>query len=264
MLLCALQAFWEALVQATTEINWPADDSILEEEESNEEADECEVNASLLSLCHSFEILVTKESVLIGINFHIISLKRAVALVFMWEKPVVGKHEASGGKMEGNSYFDPLHWLDWNVLVESGGPCIELKKKPFVDPVQDKVEDAGEWVKDGKTGRVKENTPQVGIVLSVNVVTSNLITCIELVQILLHNLFRVDIAFSITSWLFPKLFLAASIAPSPAELDWREQQFGDMGCDDLEQQGKAEGFADLRIPGWIEIGVLPVEYWKEP
>jgi len=150
--------------------------------------------------------------------------------------------------MEGDSDFDPLNRLDWNVLVEPGGSCIELKKKPFVDPVQNEVENTGEWIKDRKACRVKEHTPQVGIVLSVNVMTSNLITCIELVQILLDDPLGIDIGFSFTSSLFPELVLAASIAPSSATFDCREKQFGNVRCENLHHQCKAERFTDLSIP----------------
>lgn len=138
----------------------------------------------------------------------------------MWEKPIVRKHETSNDKVIEKSNLNPWHRFDWDVLIEFGGSCVELKKEPFVDPVQDEVEDTGEWIQNRQAGGVHQHTPQVGVVLRVNVMASNLITCVQPIQILLDEFLGVDvdIVIIIIILFLPDLLLAASVAAPDAKL----------------------------------------------
>lgn len=65
MLLTAPAAFGKAVVEALAEVDGPANDGVLEDDEYNEQANEGQVDASLLSLCHSVEVLIQEEVCLV-------------------------------------------------------------------------------------------------------------------------------------------------------------------------------------------------------
>lgn len=69
------------------------------------------------------------------INWCVLAKASKIFAFLLREEPIVGEHDASKYKMKDNSNFNPLHRLERDVLIESGGSRIELKKKPFVHPV---------------------------------------------------------------------------------------------------------------------------------
>jgi len=58
--------------------------------------------------------------------------------------------------VEDEPQFNVLGGIDRQLLVESGGALVILDKQPFVDPIENEIEDEGEWVQDWKACGIGE------------------------------------------------------------------------------------------------------------
>lgn len=58
--------------------------------------------------------------------------------------------------MEDEPQFNVLGGIDRQLLVESGGALVILDQQPFVDPIENEIEDEGERVQDWKACGIGE------------------------------------------------------------------------------------------------------------
>jgi len=110
----------------------------------------------------------------------------------IWKHLAVTDHERPNYQVEKQSSFDVTYSNYWQLLVEAIGGLIVLKKQELVHSEEYDIEDHREWVKQWHTCREHHDAPQICVILGINVVTRNLVTCVKSLKILDKQLFGVD------------------------------------------------------------------------
>jgi len=118
--------------------------------------------------------------------------------------------------MEYNAHFDVLSGHHRKLVVELSRLLVVEDKQKFVNKEEDDVECEREGVQDWHASWEHKNTPEVCVVQSINVVPSNLISCVKLLELILENLFCID---AIVTFFQCLNFLVGSIVVSHEELD---------------------------------------------
>lgn len=116
------------------------------------------LDCSLLLACSS---LITEYFVVL-VHIHVI---------FTWDDITVGYHESSADHVENQSDLDEPCGVDWQLLVELCGLGVEFDQKELVNPIMKHVEDASERIKDRHASGEHHHTPEISVVLSIDVVT---------------------------------------------------------------------------------------------
>ena len=88
--------------------------------------------------------------------------------------------------MENQSDLDETCRFNWQLLVELGGLRVKFDEKELVNPEMKEIEHASKGIQNGHTCREHEDAPEICVILSINVVTGNLVSCVQIVQFVLQ------------------------------------------------------------------------------
>ena len=100
-------------------------------------------------------------------------------------------HKSTQKHMEKNSILDIHHGFHCQLFIESTCSLIVLEQQDLINPVENDIENEGNWIKNWKTTWVHQAAPKIGEKLRIHIVTWNLRSCVEGCELRLKIFFRV-------------------------------------------------------------------------